>query len=164
MSIKGTIMFLRMNNTRLEWKILIFLDFENGFLPTYLPLWTDGPQGWTHTLLEKSHFGLFKSIQIIHFLDNSGIIQHFCAPTPNNYNKMLFKRPKRSYLLELHAFSVRWNFFSAMINTQLNNRKLLLAPRKFCQLLPTDDYWPWKKKFAVNTWNFLVVWRQKSSI
>ena len=30
-------MFLGMNNTRLEWKILIILDFENGFLPTYLP-------------------------------------------------------------------------------------------------------------------------------
>ena len=29
-------MFLGMNNTRLERKILINLDFENGFLPTYL--------------------------------------------------------------------------------------------------------------------------------
>ena len=26
-------------NTRLERKILITLDFENGFLPTYLPQW-----------------------------------------------------------------------------------------------------------------------------
>ena len=33
-------MFLGMNNTRLERKILIILDFENGFLPTYLPQWT----------------------------------------------------------------------------------------------------------------------------
>ena len=39
MSVKGIIMFLGMNNTRLERKILIILDFENGFLPTYLPLW-----------------------------------------------------------------------------------------------------------------------------
>ena len=31
-------MFLGVNNTRLERKIRIFLDFENGFLPTYLPL------------------------------------------------------------------------------------------------------------------------------
>ena len=38
MSVKGIIMFLGMNNTRLERKIRIFLDFDNGFLPTYLPL------------------------------------------------------------------------------------------------------------------------------
>ena len=38
MSVKGIIMFLVMNNTRLERKILIILDFENGFLPIYLPL------------------------------------------------------------------------------------------------------------------------------
>ena len=37
MSVKGIIMFLVMNNTRLEGKILIILDVENGFLPTYLP-------------------------------------------------------------------------------------------------------------------------------
>ena len=37
MSVNGIIMFLGMNNTRLERKILIILDFENGFLPTYLP-------------------------------------------------------------------------------------------------------------------------------
>ena len=37
MSVKGIIMFLGMNNTRLDRKILIILDFENGFLPTYLP-------------------------------------------------------------------------------------------------------------------------------
>ena len=37
MSVKGIIMFLGMNNTRSERKILIILDFENGFLPTYLP-------------------------------------------------------------------------------------------------------------------------------
>ena len=37
MSVKGIIMFLGMNNTRLVRKILIILDFENGFLPTYLP-------------------------------------------------------------------------------------------------------------------------------
>ena len=36
MSVKGIIMFLGMNNTRLERKILIILDFENVFLPTYL--------------------------------------------------------------------------------------------------------------------------------
>ena len=41
MSVKGIIMFLGMNNTRLERKILIILDFENGFLPTYLPLCID---------------------------------------------------------------------------------------------------------------------------
>ena len=35
MSVKGIIMFLGMNNTRLERKILIILDFENGFF-TYL--------------------------------------------------------------------------------------------------------------------------------
>ena len=39
MSKKGIIMFLVMNNTRLKRKILIILDFENGFLLTYyLPL------------------------------------------------------------------------------------------------------------------------------
>ena len=32
MSVKGIIMFLGMNNTRLERKILIILDFENGSL------------------------------------------------------------------------------------------------------------------------------------
>ena len=37
MSVKGIIMFLGMNNIRLERKVLIILDFENGFLPTYLP-------------------------------------------------------------------------------------------------------------------------------
>ena len=37
MSVKGIFMFLGMNNTRLERKILIILDSENGFLPTYLP-------------------------------------------------------------------------------------------------------------------------------
>ena len=35
---KNAIMFLGINNTRFERKILIILDFENGFLPTYLPL------------------------------------------------------------------------------------------------------------------------------
>ena len=38
MFVKGVIVFLGMKNTRLERKILIVLDFENGFLPTYLPL------------------------------------------------------------------------------------------------------------------------------
>ena len=42
MSVKGIIMFLGMNNTRFERKILIILDFENGFLPTYLPQWKGG--------------------------------------------------------------------------------------------------------------------------
>ena len=37
MSVKGIIMFLGTNNIRLERKILIILDFENGFLPSYLP-------------------------------------------------------------------------------------------------------------------------------
>ena len=31
-------MFLGMNNTKLERKIKIILDFENRFLPTFLPL------------------------------------------------------------------------------------------------------------------------------
>ena len=39
MSVKGIIMSLGMNNTRCERKILIIHDFENGFLPTYLPQW-----------------------------------------------------------------------------------------------------------------------------
>ena len=39
MSLKGIIMFLGMKHTRLERENLIILDFENGFLPTYLPLW-----------------------------------------------------------------------------------------------------------------------------
>ena len=38
MSIKGIVMFPGMNKTRLKRKILIILDFVNGFLPTYLPL------------------------------------------------------------------------------------------------------------------------------
>ena len=38
MSIEGIIMFLGINITGLKRKILIILDFENGFLPTYLPL------------------------------------------------------------------------------------------------------------------------------
>ena len=37
-SMKGVISFPGMNNTRLKEKILIILDFENGFLPTYLQL------------------------------------------------------------------------------------------------------------------------------
>ena len=40
MSIKRISMFPGMNNTKLKRKILIILDFENGFLPTYLPLCT----------------------------------------------------------------------------------------------------------------------------
>ena len=32
-------MFQGMNNTRLRRNIFIILDFENGFLPTYLQLW-----------------------------------------------------------------------------------------------------------------------------
>ena len=40
MSLKGIIMFLGMNNIRVERKILIILDFENRFLPTYLPQWS----------------------------------------------------------------------------------------------------------------------------
>ena len=39
MSIKGIVMFPGMIITRLKKKVLIILDFENGFLPTYLPLW-----------------------------------------------------------------------------------------------------------------------------
>ena len=39
MPFNGIIMLLGMNNTKLERKILIILHFENGFLPTYLPLW-----------------------------------------------------------------------------------------------------------------------------
>ena len=39
MSIKGIIMLSRMNITRFKRKILIILDFENGLLPIYLPLW-----------------------------------------------------------------------------------------------------------------------------
>ena len=35
-------MFLGMNNTRLERKTLIILDFENGFLPTFLPQCYEG--------------------------------------------------------------------------------------------------------------------------
>ena len=38
MSIKGINMFPEMINTRSKRKILIILDFENGVLPTYLPL------------------------------------------------------------------------------------------------------------------------------
>ena len=41
-------MFIGMNNTRLERKILIILDFENGFLPTYLPLFTDTDEDAKH--------------------------------------------------------------------------------------------------------------------
>ena len=36
MSVNGIIMFLGINNTRLERKILIILDVENGF---YLPIY-----------------------------------------------------------------------------------------------------------------------------
>ena len=41
MSIKGINIIPGMNNAKLERKIWIVLDFENGFLPTYLPLWND---------------------------------------------------------------------------------------------------------------------------
>ena len=41
MSVRGIIMFLEMNNTRLETKRMIILDFENGFLPTSFPLCND---------------------------------------------------------------------------------------------------------------------------
>ena len=40
MSVKGIVMFLRMNNTRFERKTLIILDYENGLLSTYLRQWT----------------------------------------------------------------------------------------------------------------------------
>ena len=39
MSVKGIIMFLGIKSTRLERKIWIILDFENGLIPTYLPQW-----------------------------------------------------------------------------------------------------------------------------
>ena len=42
MSINGIIMSPGMNYTRLKRNMLIFLDFENGFLPTYLSLWFCG--------------------------------------------------------------------------------------------------------------------------
>ena len=38
MSINGIIMSPGMNHTRFKRNLFIFLDFENGFLPTYLPL------------------------------------------------------------------------------------------------------------------------------
>ena len=36
MSLKGINMFPGMNNIRLDRKKIIILDFENGFLPTYI--------------------------------------------------------------------------------------------------------------------------------
>ena len=53
MSVKGIIMFLGMNNTRLERKIRIVLDFENGFLPTYLPHSPGGDLHVDATMLRK---------------------------------------------------------------------------------------------------------------
>ena len=42
-----------MNNTRLERKIRIVLDFENGFLPTYLPHSPGGDLHVDATMLRK---------------------------------------------------------------------------------------------------------------
>ena len=61
MSVKGIIMFLGMNNTRLERKILIILDFENGFLPTYLPQ-------CIHKYLKLLHYQKIKTVDNIHAL------------------------------------------------------------------------------------------------
>ena len=61
MSKKSIIMFLGMNNTRLGRKILIILDFEDGFLPTYLPLCTvfvSSTHLWTRWFkVDKNVFG-----------------------------------------------------------------------------------------------------------
>ena len=53
MSVKGIIMFLGINNTRLEIKILIILDFENRFLPTYLPLCVLPCRTWSRTQIQN---------------------------------------------------------------------------------------------------------------
>ena len=55
MSVKGIIMFLGMNNTRLERKILIILDFENGVLPTYLPMWSTSLPLFHSCFIMKMH-------------------------------------------------------------------------------------------------------------
>ena len=53
MSVNGIIMILGMNNTRLERKILIILDFENGFLTTYLPLCRSVIRAYLENLFSK---------------------------------------------------------------------------------------------------------------
>ena len=71
MSVKGIIMFLGMNNTRLERKVLIILDFENGFLPTYLP--QCGAGTISHIEAEIIHFkDILMRLSII-FLTFSGV-------------------------------------------------------------------------------------------
>ena len=66
MSVKGIIMFLGMNNTRLERKILIILDFENGFLPTYLPQLSEGD-----LVLLLSVFQVIFESYIFHYEEDS---------------------------------------------------------------------------------------------
>ena len=59
MSMKGIVMLPGMNNTRLKRTILIILYFENGFLPTYLPLCI------VNIFIICIVFGLLKSSKII---------------------------------------------------------------------------------------------------
>ena len=68
-SIKGIIMFL---DSALDRKILIILDFENGFLPTYLPLWNSKETsdvtffhcGKVHALFELTIWKSYENFKI----------------------------------------------------------------------------------------------------
>ena len=81
MSAKGIIMFLRMNNTRLERKILIILDFKNRFLPTYLPLCLTASNIWHLTFVQERFLYRFSTNEL--FLLNVFLILYsrFCFET-----------------------------------------------------------------------------------
>ena len=76
MSKNGIIMSPGMSHIRLKRKILIFLDFENRFLPTYLPLCITGyTNTYAETVTYKNAIWLFgystnreiKKIELLHF-------------------------------------------------------------------------------------------------
>ena len=73
MSVKGIIMFLGMNNTRLERKILTILDFENGFLSTYLPLWVE-----------------FNSVRVLSFVNGAAYFWPFSLKIITNLSSKVF--------------------------------------------------------------------------
>ena len=111
MSIKGINMFPKMKNIRLKKKILIILDFENGFLPTYLRLCS---LFWGMLNFEKMHIqrhlwtslfskqcllrndcGIFFCIvnACIWTLQRSVVLRGFIENSCNQRPDLLMKRP-----------------------------------------------------------------------
>ena len=84
MSIKGITMFLGMNNKRLERKILIILDFENGFLPTYLPLWSRETNLMLHGIF--FHLGVVHCKRSTHLAEYGNVTKQTCLFEKDVYN------------------------------------------------------------------------------